>query len=979
MAFDKVSNILISTVFFIYNVFIIRYVIALFKKQKSNNILILVYWLDYIIIILSLFIISILFTIYLYLNENLKEFIKELIKGSDDFFPLLFESNFLIDILLSIQLLIKIKKMKINKHKHFDLVKMNKYIEKIDIMSNYKIINHLIFLLISYFFNIFLIIISDYIISQDKKSLFIKLFQIILFFFAIIILLILSNRNKTLISHLIFFENNVVEKLYNNNKIKLVASSEHLMNKFILDLLLNIPSIVKIFYNTSLESYKLTYYSIIISGFLYLYFFGIMLLYIDSTNFILLPCPLKFLFCTKHFNFYFGDGKKILIKMFIPDKIDIFNYNIYFNKSKIFTSQEDFINKLNGINGYSETTISSIFEANDLNNNSFEDNEFFNSHFNFSETIDQTKKIEEKIKEIEKQKIKKETEYSPCNFFIIYKLLYLYYNSNIEIFNKIRKKAEENGLFNDDNTNKNKQSSEQKLYGIFPNSNCSSRHKLSYVNLKDKINTLTKTETEKSSSSYKSYNINEVMGNIQELNMKTIFIKYLSKNLDKAEEYKEINNKKLNEIGNFDKNLPSSEFSKDNIKSINITNDYSNFNIYSTPLLSLDTNNINNDDNFSFYEFKIESLMNFALLDLFPFYEIDIKDIINSLDVNNNMYLFETFFRKKNDDRSFNSYYTYDSFLSLEIYDINFMSYNRLKLFMENYKKYFLDKISNFGFTFLPLIIGIFKISYLSYNKIVFVLRNPLAFTPEASFHYWIKFIFSEDNEKMETSVNNNEIVDLNEIEVLNCLKLNKDDYLDTIKILDEDLDFLNNVNFNLDFKLNLFILNNLPNSINNDEENIINNQDQNNNNNKNNITTDNANLMNIIRNTELFPGNNTFEPYNFRKKIFGSESISLLENLFTNDSGNNNYSFKLYFCEIFKKKNIEKKNTSKKINNIGGEINSINDNEERYSQGISHINNSSSSYIDENEIKEYNQKLCNNIKNKILKKIGKSENALFE
>ena len=441
MVYEKVSNILISIIFLIYNVFIIKYVVALFTKQKSNNNLILVYWLDYIIIIFSLFIISILFTIDLYINDNSKKASNVLVIDSDDFFPLLFESNFIIDILLSIQLLIKIRKMKKIKLKYLDLIKMNKFIEKLDILSNYKIIQHLTLLLISYLINIFIIIISDYAIDKEKKNLFIKLFQIILFVLTITIMLFLSNRNKTLISHQIFFENNVIEKLYNSNRIKLVASSEHLMNKFIFDLLINIPCITKIFYNSS-YSYKLTYYySIIFSGFLYLFFFGIMLLYIDSTNFTLLPCPLKFLFCTKHFNFYFGDGKKILIRMFSPDNIDIFNYNVYFNKSKMFTSQEDFINKLNGINGYSETTISSIFEGNDLVNNSFEDNEFINTHLNMSESIDQTKKIDEKIKEMEKQKIKKETEYGPCNFFIIYKLLYLYYNSNIEVYNKIKKKS----------------------------------------------------------------------------------------------------------------------------------------------------------------------------------------------------------------------------------------------------------------------------------------------------------------------------------------------------------------------------------------------------------------------------------------------------------------------------------------------------------------------------------------------------------
>jgi hypothetical protein len=160
--------------------------------------------------------------------------------------------------------------MKINKIKHLDLIKMDKFIEKVDIMSNYKIIHHLIVLLISYLINIFIIIITDYMI--EKKNLFIKLFQIILFVLTTIIMLILSNRNKTLISHQIFFGNNVVEKLFNNNKIKLVAASEHLMNKFIFDLLLNIPCIVRLFYNPS-NSYKLPYYySIIFSGFLYLFF-----------------------------------------------------------------------------------------------------------------------------------------------------------------------------------------------------------------------------------------------------------------------------------------------------------------------------------------------------------------------------------------------------------------------------------------------------------------------------------------------------------------------------------------------------------------------------------------------------------------------------------------------------------------------------------------------------------------------------------
>ena len=87
-------------------------------------------------------------------------------------------------------------------------------------------------------------------------------------------MLILSNRNKSLIGHQIFIKNNVVEKIYNNNKIKLVASNEYLLNKFISDLLLNIPYIIKLFYNSSSDLFKLCYfYSIMFTGFLYLFFF----------------------------------------------------------------------------------------------------------------------------------------------------------------------------------------------------------------------------------------------------------------------------------------------------------------------------------------------------------------------------------------------------------------------------------------------------------------------------------------------------------------------------------------------------------------------------------------------------------------------------------------------------------------------------------------------------------------------------------
>lgn len=224
----------------------------------------------------------------------------------------------------------------------------------------------------------------------------------------------------------------------------------------------------------------------------------------------------------------------------------------------------------------------------------------------------------------------------------------------------------------------------------------------------------------------------------------------------------------------------------------------------------------------------------------------------------------------------------------------------------------------------------------------------------------------------MENSSNNNEVLDFNEIEVKNNIKLNKEEYLDTISILDDDLKFLYNVDFNIDFKLNLFLLNKTNKLSNSYEEYIINNQEQNNNNINN--TTENSNLINIIRNTELFPGSNTYEPYNFKKKFYGSESISILEHICFNELIDRNNIFKFYFSEIFKKKNSEKKESN--VNGIHPNLIVIN-NEDRNSQGI--FNDKYFNYNIDNEIKENNQKMCKEIKKKLLLKIGKVENCIFE
>lgn len=967
----KTINIIICLVFIFYYLFLQKYVISKFFCKKSRSEYILIYWIDYIITVLVLVLISIFFSINLYINDKSEEnnIEKILTIIFDEYFPFFFASNFIMDIILSLDLLLKIKKIKINKGKKFHIAYMNKFIKKINIMSHYRVIPHLIIMALIYIFDSIVIFLIEF-KMKDHKSLLINLYQIILFILTLGIIIFLSKQNKGLIGHQVFFKNNIVETIYNNNKVKLIACSEHLMYKYICDLILIIPSFVQIFYKSDSDSnltYKFTYfYSTMFAGFIYLFSFGVMMLSVEGTNFSMLPCILKFLFCLKNFNFYFGDGKKLISKILDSDDTNIYNYNIYFNQSKLFNKEEEIINKLNGINDYSgdQSTINSLIGKSDTKS-------YNTIKQNISDSKTQSDLLDEKIRELEKERMKKEKEYSPCNFFIIFKLMYLYYNSNIKVFQNIKKASEENGFFNEISSTKNRMT--RKTFGRISNvnSNDSSDKRITIANMKEKLNRVSKVEIEQLSS-YKKYNLKDVMSNIQEYSMKTFFIKYLSKNLNKNKDkniniISNISNRKETEIELNNKFSLPPEVIKDKSTIFNASNNNDLSNTNSNINMNMNSlSSLYNDNNIDIplYEFKIESLMNTVLLDLFPYYEIDVKDIINSLNVCNNMNLFYSFFKNKNSDKNYNSYYTSDSFLTFEIYEKNFLSYNQLKSFMINYKKYFLEKISNFSYTFLPLIVGIFNISYLSYDKVIILYRNPLAFTPNVSFHYWLKFFFSQEFDKLETSTNTNDVVDINEIEVINNIKLSNEEYSDTINILDEDINFLISSSFNLDFKLNLFILNDV-NKLNSLEDSLLN-KDKNEelNNGKNNIT-ENTNLMNMIRNTECFPGNNAFDPFNFKKKIFGSEMISLLENVYMSDLSSNNYIFKIYFTEIFKKSDNDKKS------------NNISNNENRNSAKLSGTNLFGNP--EDSEIKENNQKLCKFLKNKILRKIGKSNNIFEE
>ena len=257
------------------------------------------------------------------------------------------------------------------------------------------------------------------------------------------------------------------------------------------------------------------------------------------------------------------------------------------------------------------------------------------------------------------------------------------------------------------------------------------------------------------------------------------------------------------------------------------------------------------------------------------------------------------------------------------------------------------------------------------------LFRNPLTFSYSMNFHYWIKFIFSGTDKNIETSTDKKDFINLDDIESSNNILLENTEYKNSVEILDNDLSFLqNNIKYNMNFKLNLFILNDEYN--NNlyevDQTDLSTVYPNINDNNKNN-----NDLEEIVRESlSFFPYDDfNYKKFNFHKKYFGSEDISLLEKLYLNELVNNRYIFKIYFTEIFSKRIIEENKEKKLKNNIDKNIEIIN-------KSSFSINEEEEDDDEEGErqkvniIIDNNSKYCELLKLKLVSKIYKGSINTF-
>ena len=316
--------------------------------------------------------------------------------------------------------------------------------------------------------------------------------------------------------------------------------------------------------------------------------------------------------------------------------------------------------------------------------------------------------------------------------------------------------------------------------------------------------------------------------------------------------------------------------------------------------------------------FKIESLSSNSFFELFPFYQLSIKDIKKSLYPSDNIKIHKILIKQKNKNFSGNNiesesednlFYTYNSLLMMEIYDREeFISFNEFSNFVLSYGSYIIDIIKNINVTYMPLIIGVFNIEICDESKVVILYRNPLYFTNFNHFNHWINFYITEGPEKIKASIINNDYLDINEIEIKNCLKMYESDYEEIINNLKRDFDFFTKIPSQVYPIIHLFI---------GDENEEDNNGNKNNMNESSlieNMSNQPANISGLLNITEDEITNNKIIS-NSRESDsnYKTESNSLLDKEYYSQNGPNIHSIKIYFthffrlnCELNKQKNME-------------------------------------------------------------------------
>ena len=849
--------LLFSSIFIIiYVIYLIPILKYIFKNCLRNKIC--VYWIDYTILIFSGIMFIIIYIINLAkfdiekggkrintINELSSNIYSTLIIVFLTIMCVTIINSLFLDSIIACKLsniMNKIKK--IQEQNFFELSEKLKGANVVNILKfRFTFFYNIVFFIIDIVYIVLVTIaykdteitrFKGYINLRSFTGYLLRYYHVVILALLLISIIIMNFHKKSLLKIHYYNPNRLAQKIYDVYFNTIIYFTDIISFKLVSDLVMNIPTLL------FLSKKKFDTASLIISElaiFIYMFLGGSEYLIIDkNSKAAKLSYLIKKLFCLDYLDFHFGQKDHNFI-------LDQFKYN-YSNE------EQNILNNLN-------MTIVTNIEKNMLD---IEEKDNFN--------INGELELDESSENIFVEKPKKLEFKTVSEFYLIQKLMMMYFKENKKIY-------ESN---TENNNNENSFS--------FSFHNSLKKHK-------------------KSNKSMNNQEKNNYKSNIEKINRMSILD---SKKLKPSLKYK----------------------NNDLISSIEEKELYEELKCIYNPKEKNKNNN-----------YKIENLFSSELFELFPFFQMNINSIINSLEPTKNIKVFNKFVNRnknkikerisrfcvksdyyknnfinaekeeneekeeidKQKDIENNLYYTNDLYLMYEIFEVEeFINYDEVKNIVIEYNKYLLSVIKNMNYSFLPLILGIFNIEILNCRNIIILYRNPLYFTNFNNFNRWVSFYLTEESEKMKVSTLFNDIIDINEIELNNKLELNDNDYDEIRQVLNNDFTFIKNINGIFPI-IHLFI----------GEESNINENDKIKKNIENTLIGDsfsNKNIIDILdKNLSMSLSENIINVNN---------ENSLFEKEYYTMSGNSIKTIKIYFTNFFRE---NKKINKYKISNYYGNM----------------------------------------------------------
>ena len=785
----------------IYFSVIIHHIIQNYYKHLTKL------WIDYFITVSLGITFTIIYIISLFINKTkrsnkLGDLCSNILFISSQSFLLLFFysiiNNSIFDIKESYNIISKIVKFK-HVNKTEDIQEITEKFIKIDLMNDNKenshhfftiIINIINLLLISFFIVIYTNINIQRKIFSIKHYIYsLQYYHILVLIILILCIFVISIFKKSLFKNKFHINNNFLKKIYNIYFNQILYYIDILFFKICIDLFVNIP--ITIYFSYSM----FTIFSIIIlelNIFIFIFIGANILLTIDVNN----------NYKNKGHRDKIIASKILKILFYIQDiRCNINAYSLFMEDCDYFLSCSNEEKKI-----LSELSIYFI------------DKSLVNYNENQEYNLGEIKEIDSEVKEednsidINKSGDNSEIDIIP-EYFIIYKLLYIFFDTNKEYYINIIRQFKKNGVpiyrqYSLESNSSGKKVNKRRNKKQKESENNNNRE--GYLLNVDKINRLSELESKKLYT-YLNLKKEEVFNSIQEKEEK--FLEELNKKYKKTKKNKFNFEIEALSISPLFEIFPFYQMKiEDILKSLHPMNNIKNFEKF---VGNLNKSNINESDkNSNSGSDKKSNNENVKSRSNESGKNTNNENNLNQININNeskkgkdNTYNNESESENKSSESSeLNCYSSQNCLIMMEIYNrTDFINSDEISNLTSSFKTYVLKLVKHTKYTFLPLLIGIFNIKFLGKNKIIVLYRNPLYFSTSVNslFNKFSNFDI-EKVDRPKKSKSNSNIIDVKEVE--KDIKVNDVDYEEIKTILKNDFRFLSKLKFQVFPKMWVFI-----------------------------------------------------------------------------------------------------------------------------------------------------------------------------